>query len=297
MPVKLNTASGGSVTLEPANTASNYTLTVPAQTGTVVATDSSGNVGIGTTSASAKIHAQSSADNEILSKSTAAEGRFAVDYYGAGGYGSYFIRRDGATKWRMGVVGDSSASPGLNFYQEGSGSRMFIDSSGNLLVGTTAQGNYASAITLSKDSGTNKWSLGPWATGTDKFVIAANNTYGVYLASTSAVSWSNASDERLKDIIEPITDAVNKVSGIRAVIGKYKTDEEGTRRSFLIAQDVQSVLPEAVTKMTDGEHLGISYTETIPLLVAAIQEQQAIITAQADTIASMEARLTALENK
>ena len=35
MGLKLNTASSGSVTLEPANTASNYTLTVPAQTGTV----------------------------------------------------------------------------------------------------------------------------------------------------------------------------------------------------------------------------------------------------------------------
>lgn len=35
MPLKLNTASGGSVTLDPANTASNFTLTVPAQTATV----------------------------------------------------------------------------------------------------------------------------------------------------------------------------------------------------------------------------------------------------------------------
>ena len=35
MPLKLSTASGGSVSIEPTNTASNYTLTVPAQTGTV----------------------------------------------------------------------------------------------------------------------------------------------------------------------------------------------------------------------------------------------------------------------
>lgn len=35
MPVKLSAASGGSVTIEPTNTASNYTLTVPAQTGTI----------------------------------------------------------------------------------------------------------------------------------------------------------------------------------------------------------------------------------------------------------------------
>lgn len=43
MGLKLNTASSGSVTLEPANTASNYTLTVPAQTGTIATTVDAGN--------------------------------------------------------------------------------------------------------------------------------------------------------------------------------------------------------------------------------------------------------------
>ena len=68
------------------------------------------------------------------------------------------------------------------------------------------------------------------------------------------------------------------MSTLRAVIGKYKNDEEGTRRSFLIAQDVQVVLPEAVTSITqeDGsEILSLAYTETIPLLVAAIKELKA----------------------
>ena len=37
------------------------------------------------------------------------------------------------------------------------------------------------------------------------------------------------------------------MSQLRAVIGKFKADEEGTRKSFLIAQDVQAVLPEAVS--------------------------------------------------
>ena len=66
------------------------------------------------------------------------------------------------------------------------------------------------------------------------------------------------------------------MSSLRAVIGKYKTDEEGTRRSFLIAQDVQAVLPEAVTesqsKDQEQSYLGVQYTDVIPLLVAAIKE-------------------------
>jgi hypothetical protein len=100
-------------------------------------------------------------------------------------------------------------------------------------------------------------------------------TAGVQLTS-GATSWTSISDERAKDIIEPISNAVQKVSNLRSVIGKYKTDSEGTRRSFLIAQDVQAVFPEAVDT-TDEDNLGVRYTETIPLLVAAIKEQQAII--------------------
>jgi len=115
-------------------------------------------------------------------------------------------------------------------------------------------------------------------------IYIVSSTNGVYLA-VNGTSWASASDERMKDIIEPITDAANKVSTLRAVIGKYKTDEEGTRRSFLIAQDIQAVLPEAVDA-TDSEKLGVQYTDVIPLLVAAIKEQQALITQlQADVAA------------
>ena len=42
--LKLSTASGGSVTLDPANTASNFTLTVPATTGTVLTNKTAGTV-------------------------------------------------------------------------------------------------------------------------------------------------------------------------------------------------------------------------------------------------------------
>ena len=102
--------------------------------------------------------------------------------------------------------------------------------------------------------------------------VQAGGSGGVYLAS-GGTSWTSASDEREKDIIEPISNAAQKVSTLRAVIGKYKTDEEGTRRSFLIAQDVQAVLPEAVNVGTDDQQtLGVAYTDTIPLLVAAIKE-------------------------
>ena len=93
----------------------------------------------------------------------------------------------------------------------------------------------------------------------------------------TATSWSSASDERLKENLVEITDAANKVASLRAVVGNYKFDADKTRKPFLIAQDVQAVLPEAVgsgrnSKDDETEYLNVSYTEVIPLLVAAIKE-------------------------
>ena len=109
-------------------------------------------------------------------------------------------------------------------------------------------------------------------------LVVDNNGTGVYL-DYATTSWASTSDERLKDIIEPISNAVAKVGSLRSVIGKFKTDSEGTRRSFLIAQDVQSVLPEAVD-MTNADAFGVRYSEVIPLLVAAIKE----LTARVQTL-------------
>jgi hypothetical protein len=115
---------------------------------------------------------------------------------------------------------------------------------------------------------------------------AISFTYGPYVAQ-GGTGWTTSSDERLKDIIEPITDALNKVAQLRTVIGRLKTDPVEKRRSFLIAQDVLQVLPEAVDQ-SDPESLGVQYADLVPLLAAAINEQQTIIE-------QMQTRLAALE--
>jgi hypothetical protein len=113
-----------------------------------------------------------------------------------------------------------------------------------------------------------------WEASTSRFIIQ-NRTAGVYLAD-AGTSWTSNSDERKKDIIEPITGAVAKVDTLRTVIGKYKTDAEGTRRPFLIAQDVLAAFPEAVDAQNPDD-LGVAYSDMIPLLVAAIKELKAEI--------------------
>jgi hypothetical protein len=172
-------------------------------------------------------------------------------------------------------------------FAEGGTEAMRIDSSGNVLVGATS-GGQTTRIRLKYGNG-QTWALGPLDSEPNLFFVANTIGTGVYLSSGNT-SWTANSDERKKDIIEPITNAAEKVSTLRAVIGKYKTDEEDKRRSFLIAQDVQAVLPEAVDA-SNPDNLGVQYTEVIPLLVAAIKEQQTIIETIKLDIAELKAKV------
>jgi hypothetical protein len=185
--------------------------------------------------------------------------------------------------------------------------RQIIDSSGKILFGATGAANTSyNRITIwevantqtgiyMQKNGQVEVQMGFKASTNTDFYIGTGSTtmgtYGVYLANTGN-SWISVSDERQKDIIEPIENALTKVNAIRAVIGKYKHDANDVRRSFLIAQDVQAVFPEAVKAQDDEEALlGLSYTDVIPLLVASIKELKTIVDAQAAEIAELKAKV------
>jgi hypothetical protein len=194
--------------------------------------------------------------------------------YKGNGAATYWNIQGGIHQWYVAASGIAN-NPITTF----ANAAMTLDASGNLLCGSTAlNATWNTRLTLSSDSGTTRWAVGPYSTATN-FVISAASGGGVYLNGTAATSWTSASDERLKDIIEPISNAIAKVGSLRAVIGKFKSDDTNTRKSFLMAQDVQSVLPEAVDA-SNPDRLGLSYTDIIPLLVAAIKE----LTARVQTL-------------
>jgi hypothetical protein len=65
----------------------------------------------------------------------------------------------------------------------------------------------------------------------------------------------------------------------------------------LIAQEVLQVLPDIIAgDDSDDGILSMSYSELVPVLVKAVQEQQEEIDTQADRIADLEVRLSALED-
>ena len=91
---------------------------------------------------------------------------------------------------------------------------------------------------------------------------------------------STISDERLKENIQPIEDALSKVGQLRGMTFTYTPD--GKESAGLIAQDVEKVLPSAITekelplKADDGnKYKVLQYDQTIGLLVEAIKELNA----------------------
>jgi len=104
------------------------------------------------------------------------------------------------------------------------------------------------------------------------------------------------SDARLKTNLEPIANAVlkvNKLSGITFEwndIAIAQGKEADVREVGLIAQEVQAVLPEAVTERDNG-YLAVRYEKVVPLLVEAIKEQQATIERQQSQIDTLMKKL------
>jgi len=168
--------------------------------------------------------------------------------------------------------------------------RMRITSSGEIWMGTTTLIRYNNITT-------SLWGYDPAGTGTMVFVNRGTAGDGVYQGvglGKAATSWGTYSDERGKTNLAPIENGLSKVSGLRAVTGRYLEDEQSVSRSFLIAQDVQAVLPEAVDD-DNPDKLTLRYTEVIPLLVAALKESKERIETLETQNASFEARLSALE--
>ena len=80
------------------------------------------------------------------------------------------------------------------------------------------------------------------------------------------------SDKRLKENIQPIENALEKLQSIDGIT--FNTIGQEKRQAGLIAQDLQKVLPEAVHENEDGM-LSVAYGNTVSLLVQAIKELQA----------------------
>jgi hypothetical protein len=148
-----------------------------------------------------------------------------------------------------------------------------IDSSGNLLVGTTVSPAYG-VMNLKNPADAARWQVGPNEFG--NFVVYNQSAVGVYLTD-GGTSWTGTSDERLKENINDIGPVLETIKNYQCVNFSYKANQSKKANSIgFIAQDWENDFPNVI-ETDDSGYLGIKYTETIPVLLKAIQEQQAMI--------------------
>ena len=275
--------SGGVVTLtaDEANVGSN-----------ALVVDSSGNVGIGTSSPSNKLTVQDGSNAKI---------RFN---YSDGNEKAFCNFESSGFTFQMGTKGNDPVVLKTNDTE-----RMRIDSSGNVGVGPSSLvSSWEGNLNIVQPSGTKtelfflrdtqvEGHIGFLGSNIDSnFYVGtgpALGDYGMY-QTNQGTSWLQVSDERQKTNLIPIVDAINKIKQLRTVTGRFLTDEEGISRSFLIAQDFVNNFPEAVDT-NNPEKYGLSYTDVIPLIIAGFKEQQTLIESQQSQIDALTARIEALE--
>jgi trimeric autotransporter adhesin len=97
-----------------------------------------------------------------------------------------------------------------------------------------------------------------------------------------STAWNTFSDARFKKNIQTLESSLNKIMALNGVSYDWKKESfpdrnfaEGKQLGF-IAQEVLNVIPELVTKDSEG-YYSVNYVEAIPVLVEAMKEQQKMI--------------------
>jgi hypothetical protein len=323
MSVKLNSSSGGSVTLQEPTTASNFTLTLPAQTATVITDssailnigsgqiykDASGNVGVGQAYGLSKLTVAGQSPgangayatgpgsvvlNEASRTSVNDTGglEFKTSVFGSG-YGAKIIGLDNGTL-AFGYRANSAT------YSESAR----IDASGNVLFNTTDTTLYNNTsgygvcyrVNASFDVlSTSDNAVILNRTGTDGSIEEfrkSGTIVGSISVTGSATAYNTSSDYRLKNSVAPMTTGLETVSALNPVTYKWNVDDSDGEG--FIAHELQEVIPHAVTGEKDAVdadgkpiHQGVDYSKIVVHLVAAIQELKADLDAAKAEIAAL----------
>jgi hypothetical protein len=259
-----------------------------------------GNVGIGTSSPSARLQVEAPTSSRsyssnifdfsnihldgITSNSTTSALTFAS---GGGGGAAVAFGRGTGYDTQISFWTNSAAT--ANTATE----RMRIDSNGDVCIGTTtalARLNIQKAF-----AGGTAININTTTASTTYYAFAFRHNgseTGSITVSTTATAYNTSSDYRLKENVVPLIDAIDRVNNLQVHRFNFIADPDRTVDGF-IAHEVEDIVPEAINGEKDAEdddgnpvYQGIDQSKLVPLLTAALQEAIA-------KIETLEARLTA----
>ena len=213
--------------------------------GHVMTLNSSGNVGIGTTSPSQKLD---------VSGNINATGTMECTKFVANANSGFEFSIEGDNQFNM---IQTAANRSMFFVTAaGSGSINFGTNNTNSRVSITSTGALKSTISLAVGA------------------ITPSTTVGRIDAANDVVAFST-SDIRLKDNIKNIDKALDKVNSIQGIEFDWIEKEEVHGNSGhdigVIAQEIEEILPDVVTTRDSG-YKAVKYEKIVPLLIEAIKD-------------------------
>jgi hypothetical protein len=191
-------------------------------------------------------------------QSTGTHGLYAP----SSGSGTHWYPGTNATYGTWIMEGMRNNYQGIQFYNAAGPIVVMYDSSGN-------GGAYNHSDWHFYWNNGNKC-LGVNGSGTSSSYALYVNTKGIY-TDGDVVAFS---DRRKKSDIVTIDNALEKVSQMRGVYYTRIDDENGPRKTGVIAQEMNEILPEVVSYAADTDEYGVSYGNIVGVLIEAIKEQQ-----------------------
>ncbi|MCI0596314.1 MAG: tail fiber domain-containing protein, partial [candidate division Zixibacteria bacterium] len=159
-----------------------------------------------------------------------------------------------------------------------------IDPAGNMTIDgdmdglgcTWESGNFIDLNCNGLDVNGSSQLSGPVGIQTPPLPVFALDAAG----SIHATSFPVSSDFRLKENVRPLTNVLDKLEKVRGVSFDWnETYEElgrssGHREIGVIAQEVESVFPELVTKWGEKDYRAVDYSRLSAVLIEAVKEQR-----------------------
>jgi hypothetical protein len=265
------------------NIASNGDISFYEDTGTTAKffwDASAESLGIGTSSPSTKGHFYSATSMDQLTVDGTGAIEAGINFANGGTtYGQIYFNN--VSPYDMSVL--QQYLIGSLIFGTNDTERMRIDSSGNLLVGTTSAvtGSVAGGFQVQNNSGTGSTiNIGHPSGAASGFSYALfsydNSIIGsIGQSGTTAVLYNTTSDQRLKENITDANDAGDKIDAIK--VRQYDWKADGSHQDYgMVAQELMTVAPEAVSGDPESdEMMGVDYSKLVPMMLKEIQSLRA----------------------